>query len=419
MKILHVIGSLDGRTGGPASWVMGYCKSLVKKGIDTSIYTLDLRMGKKAGESESFSRVDEGVKIRYFRYKGPQSYLYSPDLRDALADTVGDFDLAHINGIWIYPVLASSRYCSRFRVPYIVNTHAGLLPYALSYKSRTRLLKLAYGSLVERRVLNSASAVHCATNQEMIALRSFKVRSPAFVVPNGVDFVGHTELKSSKAIFANKYPELAGKKLILYMGRIAAIKGIDRLIEAFQYVHNEMPQVHLVIAGPDNEGYARQVRQWLLQRNLIDSVTFTGFLSGQEKLSAFANADVFCLCSYQETHSLVLNEAMMCGIPIVVTRSASIDEKIEKKQAGIVVDGSPDDISAAVLRLLADQNLRTRLGGKWAQVCMQSFNLGHSHRSISQAIRGDIKTLILPDTDKQIPSRLIDTHFSKDLCCLS
>lgn len=159
------------------------------------------------------------------------------------------------------------------------------------------------------------------------------------------------------------------------MGRIDPIKGLDRLCKAFGRVAKKDLEVRLVLAGPDSNKFSDQVRQWLRDEGVIDYALFVGPLAGEEKLAALVDADVFCLPSYQEGHSIALTEAMACKIPVVITRSVGFSE-VEKVNAGIVVDGRLDELSDTLLKLLSNTELRQQMGENARKLILEKYTWG-------------------------------------------
>ena len=94
--------------------------------------------------------------------------------------------------------------------------------------------------------------------------------------------------------------------------------------------------VHLVVAGPDNDGWGGRVRDWLQAAGLADYATFTGMLLGEEKLAALRDAQMFVLPSYSENFGLAVVEAMACGLPVVISDQVNIWREVAAAGAGLV-----------------------------------------------------------------------------------
>jgi glycosyltransferase involved in cell wall biosynthesis len=161
------------------------------------------------------------------------------------------------------------------------------------------------------------------------------------------------------------FPDLRGKQLLLFLGRLHEKKGCDLLISAFaqvaHYASREFPatapetagegarapQIHLVIAGPcADERYLSSLKE--LAAKTAAPIFFTGMLSGNLKWGAFAAADAFALASHQENFGIAVAEALACGVPVLISNKVNIWREIEKADAGYVDN---DDL-AGTTRLL-------------------------------------------------------------------
>jgi glycosyltransferase involved in cell wall biosynthesis len=122
------------------------------------------------------------------------------------------------------------------------------------------------------------------------------------------------------------------KKIILYLGRINKIKGIDFLIKGYSYLkkNDKYKDALLVIVGPD-DGYLAEVRTMISSQGLRDKVALVGPLYGRAKLEAYIDAEVFVLPSRYEAFPTTVLEAYGCSKPIIASRIDSLH--------GIVIHG--------------------------------------------------------------------------------
>jgi glycosyltransferase involved in cell wall biosynthesis len=164
--------------------------------------------------------------------------------------------------------------------------------------------------------------------------------------------------------FRHSYPDVKDRKLIVHLGRVNFKKGLDILVGAFAKVATQRDDVHLVIAGPDNEGYSSRVQNWLRRLNLRHRATFTGMLHGKDRLAALHAAAVFALPSYSENFGIAVVEAMACGCPVVVSNKVNIWREIEAAGAGLVVPCEVTACADALLRILDDAQVGQLMGRK-------------------------------------------------------
>lgn len=364
MKILHVAASLDPKWGGPAKVVIELTQALVKKGVEVAIFA--------PSESDKGGCISnlKGVNVNLF----PKNFLsrfwtsYSSPLAKSLMKEVSDFDLIHIHEIWHYPNFAAYRAAKRAGKAYIVTIHGALEPWCLNYKALTKRI---YTALIQRRILCKASALHALTREEVKQIQNFGVGSPVAVIPNGIDPEEFRELPLREEL-ENSYPELNGKKVVLFLGRIHPKKGLDILTKAFAKIAKGRENISLLIAGPDNEGYQAHVEKLLESKGIINRATFTGMLTGRKKLAALSRADAFVLPSYSEGFTMTILEAMACRLPLVITRQCYFPE-VAEIGAGFVVEPDPNQLAKALLKLLDNSKMGEKMGANGRRLVMESF----------------------------------------------
>lgn len=355
LKILHVIGSLAERYGGPSKVCVEICQELARRGELVTIFTTTLD---GPDEREPFQCPE--VSIRYFPVQRPRSFAFSTQLAIALRREIALFDVVHIHSLYRMPSTLAAIYARRKHVPYIIRPHGTLDPIVAR---RHRARKWLYDSLLERRNLNGAAAVHFTTNEEMewVEAKGLRPTIKSIVVPNGVRLEDYSKCGSALG-FRARHPEIGSKKIILFLGRLTAKKGLDILARAFGLLCRERTDLHLVIAGPDDEGYGVKVRKWLARGHLLGQASFTGMLLGENKLAAFAAADIFVLPSYGENFGVAVVEAMACKLPVVISDRVNIWPKVKDSNAGIVTPTDPDAIAEALLSLLDNESRRKQMG---------------------------------------------------------
>ncbi len=148
-----------------------------------------------------------------------------------------------------------------------------------------------------------------STRQELIdrGIRPSKV----MLYPRGVD-IRRFSPRARNGFYRKRFGVSADLKL-LYVGRVSKEKNLDVLTEAYERIHERHPGVHLVIVG--DGPYLAEMRARLGHRRC----TFTGALTGDDLVRAYASADLFVFPSTTDTFGNVILEAQACGLPVVVT----------------------------------------------------------------------------------------------------
>lgn len=361
MRILHVIPSLAIRFGGPSTGTPELCRELARQGEEVTIYTTDLDVHERmAVPCDQPIRDEDGVERWYFSTQRTGLYGVSVPLVNTLRRDLTNFDVVHIHSLYRFTSSIAAHYCRKYGVPYLVQPHGSLDPFIYN---RHRLRKIVYERLVENRNLAKAAAVLFTADEEMSLAQSLGLKFRGVVVPLGIDISPPTasrgELRES---FAREWPETRGKKVILFFGRITLKKGLDLLAKAFGQIARSRTDVHLFLAGPDDEGYGRKVHTWLKDEGVLDRATFAGMLTGKRKDAALAAADIFTLPSYTENFGIAVVEALAAGIASVISNKINIWREISNAGAAVVINCDVQELASAISALLDDPERRHLLG---------------------------------------------------------
>jgi glycosyltransferase involved in cell wall biosynthesis len=227
--------------------------------------------------------------------------------------------------------------------------------------------------LFEHRNIRRAAAIHFTTAEEAELAAPFTFQTPGLVLPLGINYDEFAVLPEPGS-FRRRYPEIADKPIILFFGRVNFKKGLDILAKAFGAVARRRQDVHLVIAGPDNEGWGARVRAWLSEEGVLDRATFTGMLLGPDKLAVLRDASMFVLPSYTENFGLAVVEAMAAGLPIVISDKVNIWREVETAGAGKVIPCEAGKFTEAILDLLDKPAMARQMGQKGQALVRDEFS---------------------------------------------
>jgi glycosyltransferase involved in cell wall biosynthesis len=358
MKILNVIPTMDPRLGGPREFIQQLGGPLEDQGHTCEIACID---------SPDDPWVKETSSPIHALGPGAGRYHYSKRFLPWLCANASKYDCALVHGVWCYSSLGTWMASRRTGFPYFLYTHGMLDPWFRRFPLKN-LKKSVYWRLAEHRVLRDArSVLFCSAEEESLAGQSFRPYQcrTAVTIPGTKGPVGDpAELRRR---FLAEFPELSGKRLLLFVSRIHPKKGCDLLIEAFSAIAGDYPDLHLTLVGPDDMGWQEELQRLASARGVGHRVTWTGMIPVDLKWGAFHAADAFILPSHSENFGMVVVEALACSLPVLISNKVNIWREISSDRAGFV---GPDDLPGTIALLrqwlssspreLAELRLRAR-----------------------------------------------------------
>jgi glycosyltransferase involved in cell wall biosynthesis len=343
MNILHFISSVDPAYGGPVEALKQRVAIYRSAGHSVEVATLD--------DPDFAATLDFPAPLIALG-PGRGIYAYTPRALPWLRDNITRFDVVFVDGVWNYNTLAAHQALAGTGVPWAIFTHGMLDPYFKHAFPLKHLKKSIYWHLRLARVFRDATAVlFTAEEEKLLAHQSFsRYRVREMVVPFGI-FSPVCNLDQARDAFLARFPALRGKRLAISLGRIHPKKGADLLIKAFAATLATQPHDpnadpwQLVIAGPDQLGWQRDLEALATSLSIRDRVTFTGSLEGAPKWGALAASEIFVLPSHQENFGIVVAEALACGVPVLLSDKINIWREVVKHSAGLV---APDTLADTI-----------------------------------------------------------------------
>lgn len=384
MKILHVISSLNLEGGGPAQGVRNLTSYYSELGAQPTVLTLD-NLDTELGNTEHLEviRLGEGKGI----------FSYHPKLIHWLKENADKFDAVIVNGLWQYHGYAVYKALKKTSIPYYVFPHGMLDPWFKHEYPLKHLKKVAYWWLAQYPVLKNAKAVLFTCEEERILAReSFWPYNVNEEVVNYGTALTEVAKTARPGDFYNQYPELEGKRLFLFLSRIHEKKGCDLLIQAFAKEAKSNPELHLVMAGPDQTGWQASLEKLANDFGIADRITWTGMIKNEVKWGALKTAEVFILPSHQENFGIVVAEALAVGTPVLISDKVNIWREIQEMQAGLVENDTLEgtqNLIQAWLNLSPEQ--KETIKQNTIPCYEQKFDIAQAAKNLISLIREDGK----------------------------
>jgi glycosyltransferase involved in cell wall biosynthesis len=354
LRLLNVIGSVDIRNGGTTSYVFSTAKVWSRLGHECHVLSLDPPTAPCVVQSELFTIALGGKESSpALRRLSPViRYGFTPALVRWLKRNAHRYDAIILHGLWNYTSFGTWRALRNSRTPYFVFPHGMLDPWLREAHPTKHMLRLLFWYLAERRVLRDAEDIFFASKDEKELAREVYARghSKGSVMGFGTeDFSGDPD--AQKTAFFLKYPQLQGRKLFLFLGRIHPKKGIDVLLQAFAPLATLYKDYDLVIAGPDDVGLKTRLEDLANELGISGRVHWTGMVVDDEKLGAIRASRFFVLPSHQENFGIAVAEALALGVPVLITKKVNIWREVESSRAGIATKSSVDGVGEGLRKM--------------------------------------------------------------------
>lgn len=371
------LAKLGGRdSGGMNVYVRELARELGRRGIEVDVFT---RWREK--DDPQIQQLGENARVIHIP-SGPMGYWPKMDVYDHLDEFTEkleahvaaegrSYDLIHSH-YWLSAEVARTL-APRWRVPRVQMFHTlGLVKREvmdedIDGESDVRVA-------IERRAVRESAAVTAASEIEVGELLDLygASRERIEIIPCGVDpnvFRPMRQVDAREALGRDQC-----ERIVLFVGRIEQIKGIDVLLRALGLLFFRHPELRndlclLVVGGaldpgddaPETEKLT-ELHRLVHQHRMEANVSFVGSLEQQRLAVFYAAADVCAVPSLTESFGLVALEAMACGTPVVGTRVGGLQKLIEDQESGLLVPaGDYQALAEAIAQVLTDHRLRMHL----------------------------------------------------------
>jgi len=382
MKILQVIPYFPPATafGGPPQATYLVSRKLAKRGHEVTVYTTDakdLRTRIWDGKAPWIEREVDGFRVVYFRNLSMLTVkmfklFLTPALPARAQEEVKEFDIVHLHEFRTLQNAVVSRIARQYGVPYMLQAR-GSAPRVGSWKTLKLLYDVVYGSQLLRDVSGAIALTRAeARHYKQMGIPEQKIS----IIPNGIDLSEYSNLPP-KGTFKKKFDVSEDKKIVLYIGRIHWIKGVDILIRAYASLARQsgFKDAILVIAGSD-DGYLGRAKSLVQDLGLSDSVLFTGPLYGRDKLSAYVDAEFVVLPSRYETFPNVVLEAYACAKPVIASNVEAMPDLVLHGETGLLFEaGNEKELASALAHLLENPKEAEKMGRNARKLAEEKYSI--------------------------------------------
>lgn len=339
LRILHTIPSLSITEGGPSQVVADMLHALEELGAEVALLTT------LGSSGIGVSRVSQSIPTHCFESIGKERWGISLQVVKWLRENLKNYDVVHIHKVFTFVSFATSFYCRKFGVPYVLRPAGMLDKYCLKVGFFRKWL---YRVLFETRNLECAAAIQCTTTHEKYEIERLRANRNLIVIPLGTNIFENSNVATEIS------PVKTAPLNILYLSRLDPKKGIENLIRAVGLLKDEKPHFVLSLVGTAASDYVEKLKKLAQQCGAASRTEFKGFLTGEDKLREFQKAFVFVLPSFDENFGVAVIEAMACGVPVAISNHVGICQTVLDSHAGVAIPTDPEGIAKVLKTLISN-----------------------------------------------------------------
>ncbi|MBS0209206.1 MAG: glycosyltransferase [Planctomycetes bacterium] len=339
--IAQVVPAVDPRFGGTSVSVPALARAMHARDARTKLFFAHA----------SSRQVDWPDYFLNFADDWPGVFRSSRSLNTALQAT--DCSVVHHHALWLPSLGYAHRAATRHGAPLVISPRGMLSPYA---RRRSRLKKWFAHRVIHPGALRQAAGWHATSEQERDNIHNAGFTQPIVVAANGFDPPVWNKAHDRAAWLA-RFPELTGKRILLFFARWHSKKGLDWLIHWWGERHRSFPDWHLLIAGQNDEWTGAELKALAARRGIAARVTIA---ATNDLAKPYALAQVYVLPTLSENFGLTVAEALSAGIPVATTSDAPW-QALNELGAGACVPRA--ELGNALARLLSlDETELSRMG---------------------------------------------------------
>lgn len=364
LRVLHVSLNASHVGGGVATYIWRATKALHEQGVINHVACVtdaDL-------EHDAAERLPHAELIHGPAFPG-RTLGAAPRLWREISEQMDKVDVVHLHGLRASIIWSAASLARKKKVPFVISPHGQLHPWLLSQR-RTR--KLIVDTLFTRRDVRSCSGLHAVSEPEADDIRRYMPQASVTTVPIGIDPSPYLQQRSA-GVIESKWPEVAGKSILLYCSIMTPRKGLPMLASAWSSLASRFPGWHLVIAGMDLEGYLDTVRQDFAASVEGGTASILGRVTEDEKAELLQRAELLVLPTLSEAFGMIILESLSSATPVVTTTGAPWSH-IPDRGCGWWVEPTVGQIETALETAMAmDDAGRAAMGERGRRMVLEEY----------------------------------------------
>ena len=281
------------------------------------------------------------------------------EVQDFQEENELDYDVVHSH-YWLSAWLGQ-RFARSLGIPHVVTFHTLAL---IKMQSRAGESEPEEREKVEREAMLTADRIVAFSGHERDAMARLYGADPERVMlaPCGVDLAKFRPLDQKEV---RRQLGLNGEKVLLYVGRVEPLKGLDLLVETAAQMEAGEEEVRMMVVGGGGPGEPETDRVMRLaeERNVDDLIDFVGRVNHDDLPLYYNAADVCVVPSYYESFGLVALESMACGTPVVATRVGGLPTIVQHGHTGYLKSWRcPEAFANSVEMIICSSGLQESMG---------------------------------------------------------
>jgi len=360
MNIVHVTDQYWPSISGVSVTVDAYIKEFTKMGHNVFLLAPEYPNASEFDKKRNISHLYRFKSYKvYFNVENRLVYRTQKSKIFKVLRSINP-DIIHLHTEFAMGKMASY-YAKKFHIPLVITAHTNweeLITYYIPFMPSG--FARIYCRWYMRKSYNKADVVVVPTSLMGVLLKLYFVKPPIRVIPTGIDITEFSltcSKEESNSQLLESYPQLRGKKILFFAGRIGTEKNITFLIDVVKELLPKNPNTILIICGdgpaiPEIQNYAKEC-------GVFENLLFTGFIERHKLKTYYSIADVFVIASKVESQGMVALESMACGTPVVAIGEMGTREVMGGDYGGFMVDNELEEFTEKVDLLLNDKSVHS------------------------------------------------------------